>query len=926
VVRHEPFRGRKGTSAAIATIARVSARLVLAVVLAVPLVVADPVPSRALTSTTIAINGNFDDWTGVRADPDNVARDTQVPGDPDWPGQPDRDLFYVNATYDSEYLYLCWRRTAGGVKAITFGAYLDLDGDGLLQENRDVVVAWTLSDPSQPTTAPGNYDAQGRILHYNQARSGGNLVYPAGDPMDHYGPPPTSMQNPVSPDWASYMHPTPHGDGNTPDGWALGDPSWGEDYPAKPMDAFMDPVTGIEAEARVAWTDLGFSAGQVPPLISIHFASGNGESFGAANKTSLWSGDYRVVSGSILEGNRGQVEDNVKGLYWLASRDVDVSPDRSGGGAAGTTLVYEHTVTNGGNAADVFDVAAVSSQGWAVEVVDAGGNPLSSVTLDRYASTTVYVRVTIPPGAADGTTDRTVLTASSQTDSAVTDSATDISRVGQVTVTPDQTASSAPGQYVDYTYTVQNNTPSAGTFDLATTSTLGFSNAVYDQAGSPLSAVALGSGESTTVVVRVSVPATATVGMQDVMRLSAELQGDPTVTSSATGTTSVLDGLTIVPDRSAYGGAGTWVQYTHTVTNSWPTTRTVSLSAASTQGWDVRMFASDGITPITSADVGPFGASEDIVVRVFVPTGTAEGTIDVTTVTASTGAYSDSVTDTTTVRRLSTYSDGGYINEQNAFVLGDEIFGRATGLKPGDDVYFVWTDADGHVVRTSPTYAVDTSGMAFDEYVTQATDPTGGWTLRLYDSKNNLLETVSFTVGFDAEITALSATDAPGIGDDVAVTSSLANHNTAAITDSTVTYVIWWDADGDGSFGAGDIYIDDTGAPVIWDGVSPVTATHVTASVDVAGGGTWTEAGPWTVSNSQFPNQGTYNVTATWTESDGTYIDDATTQFYSIPALGWPLFALLASGLAALMWRRRPAAVAARLESTLPPDRGGAAV
>jgi hypothetical protein len=213
--------------------------------------------------------------------------------DPDWPGQPDRDVFYVNATYDSEYLYFCWRRTAGGTKVITFSAYLDLDGDGLLQEGRDRVVCWTLSDPTPPTPGPGNYDATGRILHYYQARdSGGNLIYPAGDPMEHYGPPPTSMQQPPAPDWPTYRHTIPSGDGNTPDGWALGAPTWGESYPAKPMDAFMDPVSGIEAEARVAWSDLGFTSG-IPPVMSIHFTAGNSEDHGAANKTSLWPGNYK---------------------------------------------------------------------------------------------------------------------------------------------------------------------------------------------------------------------------------------------------------------------------------------------------------------------------------------------------------------------------------------------------------------------------------------------------------------------------------------------------------------------------------------------------------------------------------------------------------------------------------------------------------
>lgn len=697
-------------------------------------------PSHALTSTTITIDGNFDDWIPVRADPDNVAYDTQVPDDPDWPGQPDRDIFYVNSTFDDEYLYFCWRRTAGGNKAITFSAYLDLGGDGLLQEGEDVVVTWTMADPTSIEPSQQNYDEQGRILHYYQARNGdGTLVYPAGDPMDHFGPPPTTMQNPVIPNWQDYLHGTAHGDGNTPDGWALGAPSWGESYPTKTMDAYLDPVSGIEAEARVAWSDLGFSADEIPPLVAIHFATGNGESHGAANKTSLWPGNYRVVSGKLQESNRGQVEDNVKGLYWLSTASVTVTPDRSGGGAAGSTLVYEHTITNTGNSTDTFDLSLASSLGWAVEVTDAGGVPLSNVTLAGGASRTVYVRVSIPATAASGARDTTTLKVTSQSNPSINSTARDTTAVGAVTVTPDQRGSMAPGQTIEYTYTVQNNLPSAGTFNLTTASTLGFPSQIVDSNGSPITSVALAAGASTQVRVRVTVPLTATNGTQDVMTLTAVSSTTPTVRSSARGTTTVLDGLDIEADGAGYGGAGTWVQYSHTITNSWPTTRTINVTALSSSGWNTKVYAADGITEITQVTVGPYGATVNIIVRVQIP-GTAQpDDEDNLTVTATTGTQSDSVNDHTVVRMLDTYADPGYVNADHDFYLTEMIYTRATGLQPGSDVYFVWKDSNGTIVRTSNDRRVDTQGMAFDDYTSVLTDPTGNWVVELYDAKNDAL-------------------------------------------------------------------------------------------------------------------------------------------------------------------------------------------
>lgn len=840
-----------------------------------------PLSGAAFTLTTITIDGQFDDWMGVRSNPANVVADSQIPDDPDYPGQPDRDVYLVGTTYDDEYLYFSWRRTAGGVKAITFGAYLDYEGDGLLQDT-DKVVLWTVST-GQPYATYANGNAS--ILHYNQARNAdGTLYHPEGDPMRDV-----------------HRTGTPSGDGETPDGWAVRQD--GYDVPAKTMDAYLSPDSGIECEARVAWSDLGVEPGH--PL-AIHFAAGNGSSWGVRNKPSV---TYKWTAGEYIEEDRGQIEDNIEPIMYLLHRGVTVSPDNVSGGAAGTAITYVHTMANGGNTAETFDLVALSSRGWTVSVTDAEGNPTSAVTLEAGETRDIQVTVTIPGGATDGTQDVTTLTATAQGDPEVVDIVTDTTLVGQVTVTPNQSGTMAPGYMMEYEFLVQNNMPGAGIFDLATVSSLGWPNDIRDLDGNLITSVSLSAGESATVRVQVYVPATATIGQQDVTRLTATRQSSTTlVRSSASASTTVLDGLTIRPDNESYSGAGAIAQYTHTITNSWPTTRTVELSYTSSAGWPVTFYAADGLTSITEVTVGPNGAAEDIIVRVAVPSDAAPNAIDTTVVHATaattTGTVTDSATDTTTVRQLTTYSDGGYVNQTEAFMLGETIFGRATGLRPGDYVYFVWKDDLGTIVRTSSERKVDTQGMAFDEYTTLESDLVGNWKLEIYSDRDVFLEDSLFTVTFDAEITGLSATDAPGVGQDVAVTSSVFNSSATTITASTMTYVIWWDSDGNGVFGAADVYIDDTGAPVTWDGTSPVTATHVTSGVTVAGGDAWTESTPWIVSNTQFPNQGTYRITATWTDGDGNVIDVATTEFYSIPTLGWQLFGLTVIGAALVLWGR----------------------
>ena len=226
----------------------------------------------------------------------------------------------------------------------------------------------------------------------------------------------------------------------------------------------------------------------------------------------------------------------------------------------------------------------------------------------------------------------------------------------------------------------------------------------------------LGPGGTAVVVARISVPVGTAVGTQDVTRLFATLRTDPGISAHSSATTTVRDGLEIVADCSGSGGAGTTVTYAHTITNSWPTTRTVSVSAVSSRGWPVSIFAADGLTPLTSITLGPGGASGEVVVRVAVPSNATNGLVDVTTVTASAGGTTDSVRDTTTVRRLALYSSPGYLDELYDYVRGDTAFARATGLSPGSDVYFVWKSPSGATVRTSPDLKVDTTGMAFDEY------------------------------------------------------------------------------------------------------------------------------------------------------------------------------------------------------------------
>jgi len=640
-------------------------------------------------------------------------------------------------------------------------------------------------------------------------------------------------------------------------------------------------ASGLQFEGSVAWSPLGVVAGSP---IRIQFAAANG-----------------AQSPGHIQDNAGPAG----GLSFIRP-DVAITPtDQAVGAAAGATLAHPCTVTNTGNVVQTYALATHSSAGWTSAVL-LGGVPVTSVTLAPGASANVQVRVVVPSGAVQGAVDTTVLTATSTTHPAATAKATARTTVGAITVTPDRSASIHPGGTVSYRHTVSNNSNSDATFALTAASSLGWSAQLFAANGvTPIDSLALAAGTSAGIVVAVTVPSGAALGTQDVTIVRARLAGDPTTFGAARDTTTVRRELTIAPNRQSVGGPGTSVHYPHRVTNNSAEARTINLSALSSLGWAVGIYAADGVTPITSVTIAPYGGAADIYVSVRVPTGANSTHTDITTVTATYGPVSAVATATTSVRTLATYDGPGYANVSTSFTPGETVYARGMGLTSHSQVRFRWIDANGTLVHTSAPVGVDSLRLASNFYPLPPGAALGQWTLVLVNASNGAeISRTHFGVRPNAKITALSAGDAPGLGDVVNISSRVANSGVQAITSSTMTYVIWWDTDGDGVFGAGDLYIDSNGKSQVYDGVSAIS-TRVTSGIHVPAGGTWSEPSPIAVPNTRFPNQGTYRVTATWRTSSGALIDSAVIEFYSIPALGWPLFILTVMIGAGFMWSAR---------------------
>ena len=156
---------------------------------------------------------------------------------------------------------------------------------------------------------------------------------------------------------------------------------------------------------------------------------------------------------------------------------------------------------------------------------------------------------------------------------------------------------------------------------------------------------------------------TATVQYKDVNG------NDLTATSNTVSTiVSQVAAVDISPNNSATASPGDVVSYPHTITNNGNGNDTIDLSFVSSQGWTVQVFADtngNGVVDVgeplltdtdsdSTPDTGSLAANGTfkIVVRVTVPGGAADATVDVTTSTATSSfntSVSDTATDTTTV-------------------------------------------------------------------------------------------------------------------------------------------------------------------------------------------------------------------------------------------------------------------------------------
>ena len=563
---------------------------------------------------------------------------------------------------------------------------------------------------------------------------------------------------------------------------------------------------------------------------------------------------------------------------------VHLSPGTTLGMAAGMDAVYPHTVTNTGNVPLSLALTAESSRGWSAMVRLAGDTtPLTTLELQPGDSIDVEAVLAIPGETPNGTRDTLTISAENQGAAPASASARDEAVVGPLLVIPDRKVSGAPGTTVTFANTVQSNVDTTITVELSAVSDHDWPISLRSGGAEVTSPLTLEPRASMDIEVVLEVPAGAQLGMTDVTRIEAMVTGQPDVRANAYDTVTVRPALEVAPPRSLPAGPGTSVLYRHTITNSTAEERTLALTASSSLGWPAQVFAGDAATPLSEVTLAPYGGSTDVVVRVTVPAGTppltaGTATTDLATLTAQDALGSASVADTTIVSRLATFGVGGFGTAQDTFTLGDLVYARGMGLPAGQTVTFTWTDPSGAVMAAEDVRS-DGTGIAQSRHDLSPTDLPGTWTVTLLN-RTTELATHDFYVGYRARIGSLSATGGEVTQSPVNVTCVLDNTGAVDLPGTTVTYLLWWDADGDGAVSPGDSYVSGDGT---WLAVGEGDGyTHQTAGLSVPGGATGA-TDTWSVSNEDLRFAGTYRLRAVWKAADDTIVDTRETTHFATP-------------------------------------------
>ncbi len=419
----------------------------------------------------------------------------------------------------------------------------------------------------------------------------------------------------------------------------------------------------------------------------------------------------------------GPLSANTTEFTVTQSTGVSISGQTVASATQGSTVTFTNTVQNTGNGTDSFDITIANTSFPAgttftlyqsdgnTPLVDVNGNGIPDTgPLTTNATYNVVVKAVLPTGSSGTGVNYTVaVTATSKTSSATTASANDVltSVVGntvdltngasggggagpEVSAVVSQSAN--PNTTTRFTLGITNTSGVADIYNLAASTNSGFSTTTFPAGWSVVfrdtaeaiitSSGVLNAGADKTVYVDVTVPTGQAPGTNHLyFRVTSP-------TSAATDTLhdaliiNTVRSLSFTGNHNGQVTPGGFVVFAHTIVNNGNvlegdgTLSSINLTRAdSLSGWssviyydldgDGAIGASDPIITSLSfvSDGGAglaVGESVRLLVKVYSPPGTPVGTIDATTVTATTanGTYVTTVPSVVLVANNSTVISG----------------------------------------------------------------------------------------------------------------------------------------------------------------------------------------------------------------------------------------------------------------------------
>jgi hypothetical protein len=208
-----------------------------------------------------------------------------------------------------------------------------------------------------------------------------------------------------------------------------------------------------------------------------------------------------------------------------------------------------------------------------------------------------------------------------------------------MSLAPNRSGISFPLSAAVYTHTL-TNLGAVGSYTVTARS----SNGWVVNLNPPLT-VTLGLSQSAVITAAISIPSGILSGTIETTVISATSWTDPLVSAYVTDTTVIghAPGVALAPNRSTNAAPDTVITYLHTLTNTGNAADIFDLSHHTTQGWTIQYNTPIGLNA---------GQIASVMISITVPSGVVTGTLDVTTITATSrsnvGQFA-TVTDTTLI-------------------------------------------------------------------------------------------------------------------------------------------------------------------------------------------------------------------------------------------------------------------------------------